>query len=95
MSGPIGVTGAITEAAKTSAYSLFYMVVVISMNLGIFNLLPIPALDGGSILLLLIEIIIRKPIPQKVEAIIRTVGFVLLIGLVIIVSFKDIINLFN
>ena len=95
MSGPIGVTGAITEAAKTSAYSLFYMVVVISMNLGIFNLLPIPALDGGSILLLLIEIIIRKPIPQKVEAIIRTVGFVLLIGLVIIISFKDIINLFN
>ena len=95
VSGPIGVTGAITTAAKTSTYSLFYLVVVISMNLGIFNLLPIPALDGGSLLLLLIEMIVRKPIPQKIEYGIKAVGFILLMGFAIIISFKDIIFLFR
>ena len=95
LSGPIGVTGAITQAAKTSTYSLFYLVVVISMNLGIFNLLPIPALDGGSLLLLLFEMIIRKPIPQKIEYGIKTVGFIALMMLVVFVSLKDIIFLFK
>ncbi len=95
VSGPIGVTGAITQAAKTSTYSLFYLVVVISMNLGIFNLLPIPALDGGSLLLLLVEMIIRKPIPQKIEYGIKAAGFIALMMLVIFVSLKDIIFLFK
>ena len=95
VSGPIGVTGAITQAAKTSTYSLFYLVVVISMNLGIFNLLPIPALDGGSLLLLLFEMIIRKPIPQRIEYGIKTVGFIALMMLVVFVSLKDIIFLFK
>ncbi len=95
VSGPIGVTGAITNAAKTSTYSLFYLVVVISMNLGIFNLLPIPALDGGSLLLLIIEMITRKPIPQKIEYGIKALGFILLMGFALIVSFKDIIFLFK
>ena len=95
VSGPIGVTGAITQAAKTSTYSLFYLVVVISMNLGIFNLLPIPALDGGSLLLLVIEMIIRRPIPQKIEYGFKAAGFILLMMLVVLVSFKDIIYLFR
>ena len=95
ISGPIGVTGAISNAAQTSTYSLFYLIVVISLNLGIFNLLPIPALDGGSLLLLIIEMIIRKPIPQNVEYGIKAVGFIILMGFVIIVSFKDIIFLFK
>ena len=95
VSGPIGVTGAITQAAKTSTYSLFYLVVVISMNLGIFNLLPIPALDGCSMLLLIVEMIIKKPIPQKIEYGIKAIGFMALMMLVIFVSFKDIIYLFK
>ena len=95
VSGPIGVTGAISNAAQTSTYSLFYLIVVISLNLGIFNLLPIPALDGGSLLLLIIEMIIRKPIPQNIEYGIKAVGFIILMGFVIIVSFKDIIFLFK
>ena len=95
ISGPVGVTGAITNAAKTSTYSLFYLVVVISMNLGIFNLLPIPALDGGSLLLLLVEMIVRRPIPQKIEYGIKAVGFILLMGFAIIITFKDIIFLFK
>ena len=95
VSGPIGVTGAISQAAKTSAYSLFYMVVVISINLGIFNLLPIPALDGGSLFFLLIEIIFRKPVPARIEGAIKAAGFMLLMALVVFVSFKDVIYLFK
>lgn len=95
VSGPVGVTGAITDAAKTSAYSLFYMVVVISMNLGIFNLLPIPALDGGSLLFLLIEMVTKKKIPKRIEYIVKLVGLALLMLLIVIVTFKDIIGLFG
>ena len=95
VSGPVGVTGAITDAAKTSTYSLFYMVVIISMNLGIFNLLPIPALDGGTLFFLIIEMIFRKPIPRKIENGLKFTGFALLMLLVIFVTFKDIIGLFN
>ena len=95
VSGPVGVTGAITDAAQTSAYSLFYMVVVITMNLGIFNLLPIPALDGGSLLFILIEMIFKKPVPKKIENGLRAASFALLMLLVIVVSFKDIFGIFS
>lgn len=95
VSGPVGITGAITDAAKTDAYSLFYLIVVISMNLGVFNLLPIPALDGGSLLLLIVEMIIRKPIPSKIEYAIKAVGFILIMGLAVIIMLKDVIFLFK
>ena len=95
VSGPIGVTGAITDAAQTDTYSFFYLIVVITMNLGIFNLLPIPALDGGTLLFLLIEMIFRKPIPRKIENGLKLAFFALLMLLVIFVSFKDIFSLFK
>ena len=90
----MGVTGAITDAAKTSAYSLFYMLVVISVNLGIFNLLPIPALDGGSILFILIEMITKRPIPKKFEIGAKMISLSLLLLLMVVVTFKDVIGLF-
>jgi len=95
LSGPVGITGAITEAAKTDTETLFYLIAVIGMNLGVFNLLPIPALDGGTMLLLLIEMITKKKLPQNVEAMIRTIGFMLLMLLAIVVLFKDVIFLFR
>lgn len=95
LSGPVGITGAITEAAKTDTESLFYLIAVIGMNLGVFNLLPFPALDGGTLLLLLIEMITKKKMPQNVEAMIRTVGFMLLMLLAVVVLFKDVIFLFK
>ena len=95
VSGPIGVTGAITDAAQTSTYSLFYLIVVITINLGVFNLIPFPALDGGTLLFLLFEMITRKPIPKKIEYGLKFAGFALLMLLVIFVSFKDIIGLFK
>lgn len=95
VSGPIGVTGAITDAARSGAYSLFYLVVVISMNLGIFNLLPIPALDGGTLFFTLIEMIFKKRIPKKVENALKIGGFALLMLLVLFVTFNDILGFFR
>lgn len=94
ISGPIGVTGAIGDAAQFGAYALFYMIVVISMNLGVFNLLPIPALDGGTLVFLLIEMIFRRPVPQKIERGIRAAGLALLLSLVLLVTVKDLIHIF-
>lgn len=93
VSGPIGVTGAMVEVAKYGPRNFFYLVAVISMNLGVFNLLPIPALDGGTLLMTAIEMIFKKKIPKKIEDIIKLVGFGLLITLIIFVSVKDIFNL--
>jgi regulator of sigma E protease len=95
VSGPIGVTGAITDAAKTGPYSLFYMIAVIAMNLGVFNLLPIPALDGGSLLLLLVEMVTKKKLPPRIEGAIKGAGFAVLMLIALLVSAKDIIYLFK
>lgn len=94
LSGPVGTSAAIGEAASAGVDSLVLLVALITVNVGIFNLLPVPALDGGRLLFLLIEIIIRRPIPQKYEALIHTVGLALLLGLVAVITLKDISGLF-
>ena len=94
VSGPIGMAGAVEDAASIGFYSLLHLFTLITMNLGVFNLLPLPALDGGRIIFLLIEMILRKPIKREVEGMINTVGLLALLGLMLIVTLKDIINLF-
>ena len=94
VSGPVGVTGAITDAAQSGSYSFFYLVVVLCMNLGIFNLLPIPALDGGTLAFLLVEMIFKKRIPKKIENNLKLVFFALLMLLVVFVTFNDVLGLF-
>ena len=92
MMGPIGIGEAIS---KTSGVKEFiYMMALISMSLGITNLLPIPALDGGKILILIIEAIRRKPMKQENEINIQLLGFSILIALSIYVSYNDILRLF-
>ncbi len=96
LSGPVGVVSEMKEVEKTGGIpSLFFLMLIITINLGIMNLLPIPALDGGRLFLLIIEAIRRKPLSQKVEAAINAVGFMLLIGLMIFVTSNDIIKLFK
>ena len=63
---------------------------LITVNLGVFNLLPIPALDGGRLLFLLVEAVRRKPIPPKYEGWVHAAGFVILIGFMLVVTFNDI-----
>ena len=94
VSGPIGMAGAVEDAANIGFYSLLHLFTLITMNLGVFNLLPLPALDGGRIIFLFIEMIRRKPIKREVEGLINTVGLLALLGLMLLVTLKDIINLF-
>lgn len=96
LSGPIGVATTINTAINQGAWlsSVLSIVAFISINLGIFNLLPFPALDGGRIVFLLIEAIRRKPIDRKYEGYVNFIGFALLMILMVFVLFKDIISLF-
>ena len=94
VSGPIGMAGAVGQATKAGFTSILYLFILITMNLGVFNLLPIPALDGGRLIFLIIEGIFRKPIKKEVEQTINTVGIMILMGLMLLVTVKDIFNLF-
>jgi regulator of sigma E protease len=95
MSGVVGVTQVISEAARERNGTVWLYFVLIAMNLGVVNLLPIPALDGGRIVFMLIELITRKKVPQKVESTIHTVGMVLLLIFMAVITVKDIIYLFK
>ena len=94
VSGPVGVTVAIGNAAKQSLLNVLPLMAIITINLGLFNLLPIPALDGGRLVFIFIEMIRRKPISPKKEGIIHTVGLVLLLLFMLVVSISDIIKVF-
>ena len=94
VSGPVGISSAIGSAARAGFASLLYMVALISINLGVMNLLPIPALDGGRLITIIIEMIARKPIPKKIEGMINGIGLSALLLLSVIVMVKDVIQLF-
>lgn len=93
LSGPVGVISEIGRAANTGILNLLYLLGFISVNLGFFNLLPIPALDGSRIVFLIIELFRGKPIDPDKESFIHFVGFVLLISLMLIVTYKDLIKI--
>jgi regulator of sigma E protease len=88
--GPVGIVVMIGEASRNGLANVIGLAALISINLGLMNLLPIPALDGGRLLFLTIELILRKPVKEEWEANIHRLGFVLLIGLTIVIFVKDI-----
>ncbi|MBR6649806.1 MAG: site-2 protease family protein [Clostridia bacterium] len=98
VSGPVGVTEALTDAldtdVKTGSNSFIYLAVVISMNLGVMNLLPLPALDGGRLVFLIIEGIRRKPLKPEVEGYVHFAGIVVLMLFMVFICVKDVIGLF-
>lgn len=94
LSGPIGIFSVVGESARAGLINLVYLVGFISLNVGFMNLLPIPALDGGRILFLIIEKIKGSKVDVKVENIVHTIGFVLLMILMLVITFNDIIKLF-
>lgn len=94
LSGPVGVVKELGNQAQNGLMSLLYFLGYISVNLGVFNLLPIPALDGSKIVSALYEMITGKRVNKKFEEKITVAGFVILLGLILVISIKDIINLF-
>jgi regulator of sigma E protease len=93
VSGPVGIASLVGQAVENGWTNLILLTAVISINLGVLNLLPFPALDGGRILFVAIEAIIRRPIKAKITNAVNTVGFVLLILLMLVVTYHDIIKL--
>lgn len=93
LSGPVGVTAAMGQAASQGPSILFYIVAMIAVNLGVVNLLPLPALDGGKLLFIIIEAIRRKPINPKYEGWVTMAGFALLMLLMVVVTYNDIVRL--
>ncbi len=94
LSGPVGIVNAIGQAVAVDWGMVLSLMALITVNLGIFNLLPLPALDGGKVVFLLIEAVIRRPVPAKIQEIVNMLGFVLLFGLMIFVTGNDLIRLF-
>lgn len=92
VSGPVGIFVFINEAAKIGFLYVLNLTAFLSLNLGIINLLPIPALDGGRLMFLIIELIRRKPIDAEKEGFINFVGFVMLMVLAIIIAYRDLIK---
>lgn len=99
LSGPIGAASAISQVTSQSLESngfveglntLIFMMTVITVNLGIFNMLPFPALDGGRFVMLIIEAVRKKPVSMKIQNAINAAGFIILIGFMIVISFKDV-----
>ena len=101
--GPVGIVKLIAEETQKSAAESFReavitygeLLVLISVNLGLFNLLPIPGLDGSRIVFLVIEAIRRKPVPQKVEAWVHLSGYMFLLCLLLVMTFKDVVSIFR
>ena len=103
LSGPIGtvdIIGDVVADAVEQTYwqdglaNVLMLVVLLTVNVGIFNLLPLPALDGGRLLFLIWEGITRKPVPAKYEGWVHAAGMILLLLLIVVISFSDIFKLF-
>jgi regulator of sigma E protease len=90
VAGPVGIVGYVGEAATFGFTALLFFTAIISLNLAVINLLPIPALDGGRLVFVVIEAIMRRPINQSIAAKINTFGFLFLIMVMILVTISDI-----
>ena len=95
-SGPVGVIQLVAEeTAQGGLDTYLYLMVIISINLGLMNLLPIPGLDGSRLVFMVIEAIRRKPVSQKIEAVVHLCGYALLLGLMLFFTFKDVLRIFQ
>lgn len=94
VSGPVGIVKYVGDAAENGITTLLLFTALLSLNLAVINFLPFPALDGGRVVFVLIELIARKKIPNSVFNWVNAIGFLFLIGLMIVITFNDILKLF-
>ena len=95
ISGPVGTVNVMSSQIQYGAYAFFSLFGLITVNIGIFNLLPLPALDGGRVFFLLIELIRRKPVSRKMEGVVHFAGLMLLLLFMLVVTVNDISVLFS
>lgn len=105
LSGPVGIVSAITEVGdqaetqKDAWSQIFYFAALIAVNLAVMNMLPIPALDGGRVFFLLVDqltlLLFKRKVPERYQAAVNTVGFVVLMGFMLLVTFQDVFKLFQ
>lgn len=93
--GAVGIIALVSQRARDGMYMVLWLMFIISLNLGIMNLLPLPALDGGRLIFLFAEAIRGKPVPPDKEGMVHGIGLILLFGLMILLIFKDVFQLFN
>ena len=93
--GPVGTVTIIGQAVRTGFETVLYLAVLISVNLAFMNLLPLPALDGGRLVFLIIEAIRRKPVPPEKEGMVHFAGLVLLMLLMVYLTVSDVRGLVN
>jgi len=94
--GPVGIISFVSDQVSSDRlYGVVNLIFFLSLNLGIMNLLPLPGLDGGRLIFLIIEGIRRKPIPPEKEGMVHAAGLILLMSLVVFITYKDIIRLFT
>ncbi len=94
MSGPVGIVSAISEAVSYGYESVLLILAIITINVGVFNLLPFPALDGSRLVFLLLELVRGKPINQKYEILVNTAGMLMLLAFMVFVTFSDVTKFF-
>ena len=94
LSGPVGIYSVVGEARSTGLVNVFYLIALLSVNIGFINLIPLPAFDGGRIFFLVIEAFKGSPVSPKVENTIHNIGFFILLGLMVVITLNDIIKLF-
>ncbi len=94
VAGPVGIANIVGQSAKLGFNYILNVTAMLSLSLAAINILPIPALDGGRVLFILIEKIIRRPVPMKYEQFAHMIGFALLMVLIVVVTWRDIVGLF-
>lgn len=98
VSGPVGIVSAVNTMVHSGKYwvmNVLNLSAILTINLGVFNLLPLPALDGGRLLFMIIELVRRKPVPAEKEGMVHAIGLLILLAFAVIISFKDIMMLFK
>jgi len=95
MMGPVGIISFVSDLVyNEQMFAVVQLIFILSLNIGIMNLLPLPALDGGRLIFLLVEAVRRKPIPPEKEGTVHAMGMLLLLALIVFITYKDILRLF-
>ena len=95
ITGTVGIIAVVSQYARDGLYEILWLIFIISLNLGIMNLLPLPALDGGRLVFLIVEAIRRKPIPPEKEGLVHGIGLALVLGLFVLLTFHDVARLIS